>query len=416
MSSLSAWNASRTRLPPSPELRPNSQAATQDFVGIDLMDTTISEQPRRLRSMASYESFRPKALATSHHQLGALAGSHGIAVLDVSKLQSPLMILSCALSQRNIPTCLAFQPTAYSNAWHLALTRGSSVLVWDVSGHSLSPLWGRLGSEGRMDEVIIDMAWKPLDGPPVIACTSETVASLWDLRNPPNRSKPICRFEGGAGVRHAQISCSSGNECGILDMHGILRLYDIRMPSSIPLLSMPIFRHTGIGLSFLDADDWITWGIDTPTSNAEVKVWSATSYNASDAKNDSWGNILSTGGHAAITQLKLKGTCAVANLACARVCPGDPRHFVTLGLEDQSWRAHLWTMQSQSIVQSSAFSAIAGIDNDEVRAAELASSHQDVMLCVLTEKGLLATYVSPCLHFVFLSYDNDSNSCSCVNE
>ena len=126
--------ASLEWLPPrSPELR-----------GID-----IANQPEnivRLQSMADYHTLVPQSLAMCSDR-GAVAGSKGIAIFNVQQPHVPTLLLRHAAHASHTtisrsPMVLKFAPS--DSNW-LASARGSSILVWDVSGSNVSPLQHRLG-------------------------------------------------------------------------------------------------------------------------------------------------------------------------------------------------------------------------------------------------------------------------------
>jgi hypothetical protein len=90
-----------------------------------------------------------------------------------------------SLAKNKCDTSLSFQPELSIDALRLRIGRS----VWDVSGHVLSPLCGRLGvnSTAGLDDhsQITSLAWHPSsDGSPWLAATTASSACLWDLREP----------------------------------------------------------------------------------------------------------------------------------------------------------------------------------------------------------------------------------------
>ena len=306
---------------------------------------------RRLRSVARYQAFHPQALACSNtltsslsdeestaavnpnkpttssantanspaaprgnsgpSSLGAVAGPQGVALFRLSRPHVPLLILSHATnSTAGLFSSLAFQPTPINNtgtssnsSMYLAAARGSGVLVWDASGHSTSPLMGRLGVDATMssstssfdlDARITSIAWKPSTVAPLLAATNATTLSLWDLRSTPQGSvnsntssntsnapstnstttqfKPTLRFgsaprKGLTGARSAvssfvQVACSpDSDEVATIDSIGTVRVYDIRMTerstssknnhtSGSALAMFSAFDTAGVGISY----------------------------------------------------------------------------------------------------------------------------------------------------------------------
>jgi len=204
----SAYAASQTQLPPSPEFKslPAPSQGTAAFDELSLLGPSALSGPpsvsgeatqiapttsSRLLAIAKYESFRPTALAcsaplllsSSSHEttnasfsenqdsssfsctsLGALSGSKGVSLFRVSAPQKPLLVLSChspttTRNNHNTTTnnvrSMVFQPPpsrhnndhqyhGNSSTLALAAVRGNGILVWDV-GHSLNPLTARMG-------------------------------------------------------------------------------------------------------------------------------------------------------------------------------------------------------------------------------------------------------------------------------
>ncbi|CAB9515260.1 GATOR complex protein WDR59 [Seminavis robusta] len=446
----STWKpsgAGMTPLPPSPEIKPaSSQISDLEPLPFSLEGT--QQQPRqqqsshsRLRSIAKYQAFSPQALACSDplpastfssskygtstsggtdtttdgriqnrhsgkqqqqqqpSSLGAVAGAQGVAVFRISKPHEPLMMLNHATSNRHHASAggrpvssLAFQPDA-SSSLYLAAARGSGVLLWDVSGHSLSPLLGRLAMDSEPDCVTTSLCWKlsqERDGIPLLATTTPSSACIWDLRSPLASKKPSIRFGGrssasggttatrktaGAANPYRQIACSRANECAVLDAAGTVCVFDVRMTDKSrfganPLSAFHAFGHSGVGISYLAltatsanktravTSAWVTWGWDSPDADAVVKVWcahtSSTASTASDGvvKSDSTNK---TGGSTATSSedywymdgspgrtsgtfapYRLIAQCSPPyHLACPRVCPAPVENgILTIGIMD----------------------------------------------------------------------------------
>ena len=255
--------ASQTRLPPHPEHQDAILAGTSSSEAgnwahnnpplVDQEDPhhddhhhssslVVGSSPstRRLCSVASYASFHAEALAcsptlnvtqsaaSSNHNttsssaehaagpfssLGAVAGTDGVAIFRVAQPHVPLLLLSHDAGAAATTTTRASITTSlrFSNRRQLASARGSGVLVWDVSGHSLSPLQGRLqgldpagdnnnSSSGSSSSLITSLTWKPseLADESWLAATTATSAGIWDLRSSSAAVRPSLRF----GVVH----------------------------------------------------------------------------------------------------------------------------------------------------------------------------------------------------------------------
>jgi hypothetical protein len=443
--------ASMTQLPPSPEMKGLAGLPPMEPMSLDGSHAT--HPSTRLRSVARYQTFQPRALACSspipssytglepastiskespagsrrtlHPEpgmtsLGAVAGAHGVALFRLTKPHIPILILSHAsnsLAKIGAVTSLSFQPDN-SRSMHLAAARGSGVMIWDVSGHVLSPLCGRLGVDSTSgvddDSVITSLAWQPSsDGSPWLAATTASAAGLWDLREPSGYSlfKPSLRFgvarKGAAtNAPYVQVACSSRDECAILDAAGTLRVFDTRMTdrtrmSNGALSSFSSFQHAGVGLAHMpssSSDDtcWVAWGLETRTSHAVVKIWksgdeSADTHTIGD---DYWlmdgsperpSSALNPFGY------RLAGKCTTPNLACARVCPSPVESsIVTVGLDvdesdgSASWRADLWKLEaSENAKESKLVRVVAfngGAETDKQLASMLGKDSRQGML------------------------------------
>lgn len=339
--------------------------------------------------------------------MGAVAGTHGVAIFSMDELHKPLMMLNRAL-----PTAvsLAFssstdteQQQQSSQQQHnllLASAQGNGILVWDVSGQRLSPLWGRLGMDSRAS--IVSLAWYP---GPLVAAATENALATWDLRS--NQFHPSLRFgvrqKGETACPYIQITGGTKpHECAVLDARGVLRIYDMRIAdrpssSSGALHQFSVLAHAGVGIASMDSG-WLAWGLDEPEGDMVVKVWSCDGDDASSHR--------------------LLGTIARPHLACARVCPAPVESsFVTVSFQDDTtqsqhqqlhWNAELWKVTAQGLERTLSFRGGAEMDRIQsatpmgtLCAAELAVQREKenagVRLCTLTEKGFLASYVSGCM-------------------
>ena len=376
----------------------------------------------RLRSVARYGSFHPQAIACSiplttneenstpqtarvnagrkqeHNQRGrggtsvaAIAGPQGVALFRVSRPHTPLVVLSHASSTNNSVaaiSALSFQPHT-KDTLLLAAARGNGILVWDASGHSLSPLLGRLAMEPPLSssDRITSISWKASSTQSLLASTNATTACLWDLRTSlrANTSRPSVRLgtnrKVGANGKVidplVQIAASSKNEVATLDATGTVHVFDVRMADPSPgniggISSFSAYHHVGIGLEYLPSsnDDtrWITWGLDALQTDAIVKVWSdeAASSSQKDDDADSYWHMDSS----PTTSPKMTTSKSVASnkslhvqyrqvaeistpyLACARVCPAPfGNNVVTVGMipgkagiGTTGWQAETWEL------------------------------------------------------------------------
>jgi hypothetical protein len=364
-----------------------------------LFENAIAEShpESRFQSLASYEKFQPKALACcttlEGDALGAVAGSHGVALFSMDEMHKPVMMLNRALPA---PVSLAFSavpqnPLPQSNLL-LASAQGNGILVWDVSGLRLSPLWGRLGMESRAS--IVSLAWYP--GPLVTAATDTSLAA-WDLRSHPSR--PSLRFgvrKGDTVAPYVQMATGhEPHECAVLDAKGMFRIYDLRVTDRQSagglLYSFSALSYAGVGLATMDSG-WLTWGLDEIGGDGVVKVWSR----EEDPSH---------------TSRRLMGTIAQPNLACARVCPQPAEScFVTVSFEENmtqpaQWNATMWKATSRGLESTLSFLGGAELEQKQSEAtqgtlcaAELTiHKHKEeatLLLCTLTNKGFLSSYVS----------------------
>ncbi|GKZ00061.1 hypothetical protein MPSEU_000959500 [Mayamaea pseudoterrestris] len=398
--------AAKTKLPPSPESTPYAAHHNEPI------------EPSRLRSIAKYGSFKPQALACSlpvassyteveqysHYaskgapktavnvdplaaaSLGAIAGSHGVALFRITRPETPLMIFSLGSSVSNSSdhnadsiSSLSFQQSSFSNSFHLAAAKGASALVWDASGHSTNPLRGRLrvdsGTGTDFEACIKSLVWKP--NSELLAGATASTACLWDLRESSTSAslfKPSLRFgvsrRSGISSPNVQLACSEDNECAIIDAAGRLRVFDIRKTDrgradSGALYSVAAFQHAGIGVSYFPTEKrstalWMTWGLDDVMNDAAVRIWTSADA-ASELGRDAdeyWymegasdPKMLIDGSSAAkYLGCQLIGQCTVSRLACARVNLSSMKDsFVTVAFNGvdtlPGWKAEVWKLR-----------------------------------------------------------------------
>jgi len=308
-------SASMTQLPPSPDLNSRTPG-TPLMLDFSLdgatrgVGTTGTPIIRRLRSVAKYDAFFPRALAcsgtlASHDErgasisssvlknsgmgpscLGAVAGPQGVALFRLSRPHVPLLILSHAnTASPNSISSLSFEPKEPSlsktvtNSLYLAATRGSGVLVWDASGHSPNPLVGRVGMDQALpsassspvtmeleDSRLTSMCWmsSPSSKSPLLATTTASTICLWDLRTPSSNFKPTTKFgttrKGSGPTTPAplvQVACShDSEECATIDAAGIVQIYDVRMNDRVrsmggnPLSTFAAHETAGVGIAY----------------------------------------------------------------------------------------------------------------------------------------------------------------------
>jgi len=153
-------------------------------------------------------------------------------------------------------------------------SRDNAILIWDVGGHSLSPLMGRLSFPSSSSEMgvgdggtsspaaattttteptttggsgggsgsggITNLKWKKNDdsGGHLLLTTFRDWVGVWDVRIWNRGMRPSQRFSptdttanNGAAVRFVSVACSSSSssyEIAALDSTGVVRVYDER--------------------------------------------------------------------------------------------------------------------------------------------------------------------------------------------
>ena len=443
MSSPFQTGAAQTQLPPSPEfkaaeLSPNSNNFMPSFLLENSGSFVAREEPlipqRRLRSVARYQAFHPQALACSNvvtsaysdsspssgnlnfnknvssneqgpSSLGAVAGPQGVALFRLSKPHVPLMILSHATNaSAGLFSSLSFSDQEDRNLY-LGAARGSGVLVWDASGHSSSPLLGRLGVDSAIPAAnlssdasarITSIAWKKGTTSPLLAATTSNTLSIWDIRSAPSGSfRPNLRFGSTAKVTaptssssasatsFVQVACSSDSEeCATIDSSGIVRIYDIRMTDRVRAVAgaatsmFPSFDTAGIGIAYFGLQQssgnatttsWLTWGIDN-LSSPVVKIWSPRPISSSIPVGEEAGAPSSGSAGSgpktskegfnrqqptpSSSEYHILAKCSRPNLSCARVCPAPiENHFMVMGQnsrEQGGWWSELYKLGSSS--------------------------------------------------------------------
>jgi hypothetical protein len=187
---------------------------------------------------------------------------------------------------------------------------------------------------------------------------------------------------------YIQVACSEGNEIAVLDSAGGLHIFDARVTDRTSRTSLgslaSFFVHdfVGVGLAhfpttYSSSDSttkWITWGLDSPNSDAVVKVWTAESDDltavASGSADDDYWFEGSPGQNGSTPQLSPRNqqqqayrfvtACRTSNLACARVCPSPVENsFLTVGFglaqtetgRGSDWRADLWKLTRDETVE-----------------------------------------------------------------
>jgi hypothetical protein len=352
---------------------------------------------------------------SSSSSLGAIAGSDGIIVFRWEEPQIPMLVLSytnitgvtinhhhqnqnptstsLTSTFRSGITSLSFSPSNYqqhqqqrhhidpSNYQHrtsshtispmyLGAIRGSSILIWNVSGPTIQPLQYRLGMTpsgtiaSSSVSTITSMTWITIPDSSSthnnhnlhIAATTSSMAGIWDLGSSSSSSssssspsggnhfnstihRPCIRFADASKYQeyspYVQIACSNratidGLQCAILSASGMVRIYNlhittdgIAVTNDYPVYQLEACHSTGVGLSYMTLhksstgtyhNGWVTWGFDASNTDPIVKVWMGCG-NTTDPNKDVDGED----NHR--PEYRLIGQCTTPNLACARVGP-----------------------------------------------------------------------------------------------
>ena len=377
--------------------------------------------PAQPRPSSRFSSTTTESITTTTTSLGAIAGSDGIVVFRWDEPHVPMLVLrhsnitttttstTISVSSAHHPsaggiTSLAFSPTIQptdsqskknptTSPIYLAAVRGSSILIWDVTGHSIQPLQCRLGmtpsttssasngaSFASTISMITSMTWITLPDSAstnlYIAATTATMAGIWDLGSPfginSNSNaiqRPCVRFADAAKYQeyspYIQIACSNSAtihrlQCAIMSASGMVRIYNLHMTATTIAIDHPIHQleachSAGIGLTYIAlqkhstcSDGWVTWGIDASNTDPIVKIWMDTTSNVANRSNLHDGDSRS---HE--PEYRLMGQCTTPNLACARVCPLPITNtIVTISFNNQNtdinasqWRSDVWRFE-----------------------------------------------------------------------
>ena len=397
---------------------------------------------------------------TSLSCLGAVAGSQGVALFRLSKPHVPLLILSHATNSASTNSILsmAFEPKqSATDTLYLAATRGSGVLIWDASGHSPNPLVARVSMDqpiqtGLDDPRLTSLAWKPSPTSSSLVTVSPSSLCVWDLRIP---SKPSTRFgptRKASASPFVQVACSSNDEVAVIDMAGVVQVYDIRMNTARNqsfVSSFAAHETAGVGIASFGTSRWLSWGLDAPMTSAVIKIWTKRDAIVMSREEMPPKTAVSP------RDYSLAAQCIRPNLACARVCPSPtenkfmaighlPRHEPDCRPEKlEGWWAELYKLQDEAedtfaanhrfsirtfgVEKEAAFYGGEATCNDDktilvsalgsrtrlgaLQAAEISlastgktsdESDVDVILCCLSDSGVVSTHVrvlfqlSPC--------------------
>jgi len=252
--------------------------------------------------------------------LAAISGPLGITLFHTSKPHSPVLVFHHISPAGTLPiSSMEFQPThsriqkgsniATSSQGNqsslLACARGNGVLIWDTTGHSLSPLMGRLtytdayhdnsympmnippnnnsnasnnpnntSKNNKFDrqdnETISNLKWKAASSSSFghLLTTSAYSVSQWDMRCWKPRMRPSLRFpfvpsttnyssystsSSHQAAKFVHVAChndssiSNIHSVAIMDSMGIVRIYDDRK-STIPQAEFWAHERMGIGV------------------------------------------------------------------------------------------------------------------------------------------------------------------------
>jgi hypothetical protein len=335
---------------PQPQPQPQQQQQQVMKYTNDSNYDIQEHHPNSINELTQSTSTKSAITAITTTSLGAIAGSNGIVLFRWDTPHRPILILnhttnatnnacgassgtttntqlavettpspmsssvSSSSSHGGSITSLAFSPipkhtTSTSSASalsiYLASTRGSSILIWDVSGHNRQPLQGRLSmtpsiesnttttatttsnNNTTMASIITSMAWMPLQdslstNQCIVAATS-SMAAIWEIQfsktsltttyNDSTRTntgtsvqRPYIRFADLSKYTHDTIpyrqiavSCGTCNnhknnndnnnptvvvyDCAILNAAGLVRIYNIRITSTTTSTSNSHRQH-----------------------------------------------------------------------------------------------------------------------------------------------------------------------------
>lgn len=450
----------------------SSSAASQtklpdDEYSIDTSCAVTDSQLSRLSAVANYSSLSPVALAASsivlesysdsstaqgslvgamptsavpRRTMGAVAGKNGVVLIDWEYPQVPLLVLSSTIGVKTNNDLLALEfstPPRY-----LAQCRSQSVVVWDVSGQSSSPLCSRITDT----EPFVDMSWQPHHSN-IVTATART-AALWDIRQSANLRIPTIRAPLSISPAPFQQVACEGNLVGLLDATGMLRLLDLRM-TGYWLASWQAHHHAGVGLEVLPTTTldtpvespvkWVTWGLDDPNASAVVKIWSTTTVDAggsydsqSQLADDYWSMDSSVKAERSSVQHHLVGQCTTRNFTCARVADD---HVVLVGVneESSSWKADAFRVKG-GLSRVGSVGAGEGFDQGllrtavnsdwerlgDLQAVQLGLSsdgnRSKVVICSLTTSGYVLKHVSMVFLIRYFQILTDSFFCQTLPE
>mmetsp|Transcript_11330 Transcript_11330/g.16301 ORF Transcript_11330/g.16301 Transcript_11330/m.16301 type:complete len:1197 (+) Transcript_11330:1-3591(+) len=471
----------------------------------------------RFRVAACFRDFEPRALAcsvltrpsssrnssniSSAGSVCAVSGPKGIICFQNNSPQKPYLIINhISPSTRNFS--LAFQPTCplyninnmqqNQSPFLLASAAGSGVLIYDVSGHALSPLITRLNitadysfqsvnanhtvesnrnramsfspsigllgpksvrkrsihhnrtptsmnitdsslagipslSSATMGDTSISnetsehhnattqkmhcwdevtsICWKHTRQP-LLVTTSTREVSLWDLRAanttiPGDQvlsvgvSRPTIRFASLSASQsdtelskfvHVSCSRSQPHQVAIVDVSGIVQIYDDRVVSdnaryhnprpghSHPSLLDTFQAHTAQGVGIESCSDlssetyWITWGRDRDSSNSQQKISDSCTAKIwrgpgdTESSSETMTPLSSNHSPGPAPSHSLLATLP-GPINCVRVCPWPYKNtFMTVGPvkndnASSGWRADFWEIGTKTSLESTDQSA-----------------------------------------------------------
>ena len=396
---------------------------------------TSKQQQSRISSSSKTTTDTVATASTTTTSLGAIAGSDGIIVFRWDEPHIPMLVLSYNSNNNNSNTnlvtttttnatsnssrmggitSLAFSPShrhidqtttrtkssTFSSSIYLAAVRGSSILIWDVTGHTIQPLVSRLGmspsgtSSVGLSSTITSMTWITIPNNSSttnlhIAATTASMAGIWDLGslssgpsssginsnyNSPTQ-RPYVRFADASKYQehspYIQIVCCNstsinGSQCAILSMSGMVRIYNLHVTTTAnaitiamdhPIHQLEACHSAGIGLSYIALrknstchNGWVTWGFDASNTDPIVKVWM--DYSNVAVTKPIKGND-DDDSRPYPPDYRLIGQCTTPNLACTRVCPFPINNTIVTvsfndineGVNSLNWRSDVWRLE-----------------------------------------------------------------------